>query len=170
LSFRFPALCRRGEGSERRAVGGVRVRVRVRVRARARALALARARARGIAGRARRSSGFPARDLSSAPGMSGDCRKALAGVAVFGVRWADMSRDREGAEWTSLSRNLVITLSVLSTFYFLESPFYGRDAIAPSPPTPLPRFKGARGGVSGQWREERVFGCSSGFPARALCW
>ncbi|GDX93824.1 hypothetical protein LBMAG46_38340 [Planctomycetia bacterium] len=27
---------------------------------------------------------------------------------------------------------------MFSPFHFLVSPFYGRDAIAPSPPTPLP--------------------------------
>jgi hypothetical protein len=34
-----------------------------------------------------------------------------------------------------------------SPFHFLESTFYGMDAMAPSPPTPLPRFTGARGGL-----------------------
>jgi hypothetical protein len=33
-----------------------------------------------------------------------------------------------------------------SPLYFLESTLYGMDAMAPSPPTPLPRFTGARGG------------------------
>jgi hypothetical protein len=41
-----------------------------------------------------------------------------------------------------IERNLVITVRVHSTFYFLESAFYGRDAIARSPPM------GARGGLS----------------------
>ncbi len=34
-----------------------------------------------------------------------------------------------------------------SPFHFLESTFYGMDAMTPSPPTPLPRFTGARGGL-----------------------
>jgi|GEM_PF-6182103 hypothetical protein len=34
-----------------------------------------------------------------------------------------------------------------SPFHFLESTCYGMDAMAPPPPTPLPRFTGARGGL-----------------------
>ena len=34
-----------------------------------------------------------------------------------------------------------------SPFHFLASTLYGMDAMAPSPPTPLPRFTGARGGL-----------------------
>jgi len=34
-----------------------------------------------------------------------------------------------------------------SPFHFLESTCYGMDAMAPTPPTPLPRFTGARGGL-----------------------
>jgi hypothetical protein len=62
--------------------------------------------------------------------------------SVFGVRFSDRSRDREGAGDDLFEQNVVISVSVLSTFYFLESTFYGRDAIARSPPM------GARGGLS----------------------
>jgi len=42
-----------------------------------------------------------------------------------------------------------------STFHFLLSTLYGRDAMAPSPPAPLPRFTGARGGFCDQWSASR---------------
>ena len=52
-----------------------------------------------------------------------------------------------------------------STFHFLQSAIYGMDAIPPSPPTPLPRFTGARGGlgVGGQARNESCFRCDHFF-------
>jgi|GEM_PF-6940958 len=62
---------------------------------------------------------------------------------------------------TWLSRNLVSALRVLSTFNFLESAFYGMDAIAHSRPPRLP-LVGARGGFSvcgvggGDWGVSRL--------------
>ena len=52
---------------------------------------------------------------------------------------------------------------LLSPFNFLESTLYGMDAMAPSPPTPLPRFTGARGGIGDQsvvWFALKSCSCS----------
>jgi len=68
-----------------------------------------------------------------------------ARFSVFGEQTGAATVRERGRTW--LSWNLLITLRVLSTFYFLESAFYGRDAIAPSPPTPVPRW--GRGEMSG---------------------
>jgi len=105
------------------------------------------------------SSGFPARVLFFCG--------TVGGVSPTRSREAAKTR-REGRVWRS---DQCDGLS-FSPFHFLVSTHYGMEAMAPSPPTPLPRFTGARGGFVGEPRTG-VRGwwglfCSSGFPARVL--
>ena len=77
------------------------------------------------------------RPLSPVPGARGELTvvSCLSGSFLFAA-------SLETLHWcaTGLVRSF-------STFNFLASTLYGREAIAPSPPTPLPRFTGARGGL-----------------------
>ena len=89
-----------------------------------------------------RSSGFPARDLLSATGCVG------IAVAGRGGQAGGLTRSRAGRR--TLVRGDWCAVLPDSPFHFLQSTLYGMDAIAPSPPTPLPRFTGARGVMVGQ--------------------
>ena len=89
---------------------------------------------------ASRSAGFPARDL---PRATGCLQITVAGRRFAVCLFHAKPRRRKGkgtrgrGEWCDLLSG--------SAFHFLQSAFYGMDAIPPSPPTPLPRFTGARG-------------------------
>jgi len=57
-----------------------------------------------------------------------------------------LTRSREAAKGNAAGQLWSVVNCLLSPFNFLESTLYGMDAMAPSPPPPLPRFTGARGG------------------------
>ena len=84
-----------------------------------------------------RSSGFPARDL---PCVTGCLQVAAAGRGAAG----GLTRSREGGR--TLGRGDWCNVLPGSAFHFLQSAFYGMDAMSPSPPISFPRFTGAKGG------------------------
>jgi len=124
------------------------------------------------------SSGFPARALRLASGASGDCgtvEVALGAVWLTRSREAAKGSAKVSGRWGFFEYEYEYRPPG-RTEYEYELRFFG--GVAPSPPSPLPRFTGARGGMGGQWTvfglvsHGREFACgflrSSGFPARAL--